>query len=83
MGVYAASKFALEAASEALAQEVFAHGIRVAIVEPGIIVTPILGRPIGGIVQDPDSPYAVPEHCVHAIFSQGQQSGGIRSRWRS
>ena len=51
---YAASKWAFEALSECLAQEMRAFNVRVAIVEPGVIATPIFGkaRPLRA-----DSPY--------------------------
>jgi NAD(P)-dependent dehydrogenase (short-subunit alcohol dehydrogenase family) len=56
MAAYAASKFALEALSECLAQEVKPFGVRVAIVEPGIIDT-AMARNIGTL----DAPSIYPQ----------------------
>jgi NAD(P)-dependent dehydrogenase (short-subunit alcohol dehydrogenase family) len=43
-GPYSASKFGLEAVTDALRREVAAHGVRVVSVEPGGIATPIWGK---------------------------------------
>ncbi len=76
MGVYSASKFALEAASESLAREVHPHGIRVVIIEPGIIVTPILEKALANLPPEADSPYQAPIRRIRTMFAQGQRAGG-------
>jgi NAD(P)-dependent dehydrogenase (short-subunit alcohol dehydrogenase family) len=65
MASYAASKWALEALSECLAQEMRAHNVRVAIVEPGVIATAIFNKfsPL-----PPDSPYPHARR-IQALFA--------------
>ncbi len=56
LGCYAASKYALEAISEALAQEMKTFNVRVAIVEPGIIDTAMARR-----IETPVGPATYPQ----------------------
>jgi NAD(P)-dependent dehydrogenase (short-subunit alcohol dehydrogenase family) len=82
---YAASKHALEALSECLAQEVKAFNIRVALIEPGVIATPMFGkieRPktaypqfrrlaalFAAFMKQPTSPYIVGEQIRQIVES--------------
>jgi NAD(P)-dependent dehydrogenase (short-subunit alcohol dehydrogenase family) len=55
-GAYAASKWAMEAICEILGAEVAPFGIRVAIVEPGVVQTAIVDKAMRAPL-DTDSPY--------------------------
>ena len=56
-GPYSASKFALEAATDALRREVAQHGVKVVAVEPGAIATPIWDK---GLVEAQERLVAMP-----------------------
>jgi NAD(P)-dependent dehydrogenase (short-subunit alcohol dehydrogenase family) len=55
-GAYCASKFAAEALTEVLAAETKPFGIRVTMIEPGVIMTPIFEKGMQD-PENPDTPY--------------------------
>jgi NAD(P)-dependent dehydrogenase (short-subunit alcohol dehydrogenase family) len=71
-GLYAGTKHALEAVSEALALEVLQYGIRVAIIEPGFYATPIIDKAIGSVKAAGDVPYANVEGRIAGIYMGGK-----------
>ena len=64
-GAYAASKWALEGLSECLAQELSPFKVRLAIVEPGIIATPMASRPRP---VPPPGPYSTTRRRFGSVF---------------
>jgi NAD(P)-dependent dehydrogenase (short-subunit alcohol dehydrogenase family) len=69
MAPYNATKFALEGLSESLAQEVKSFNIRVAVVQPGIISTPMARQ-----IADGQSQSAYPQsHRLSALFAAALQ----------
>ncbi|MGD8278826.1 MAG: SDR family oxidoreductase [Gemmatimonadota bacterium] len=73
-GAYAASKYALEAVTDALRIELMPWGLRVAIVEPGVIATPIWETSLG--VGEELLSSMPPEAMVH----YGAKMPGLRRR---
>lgn len=65
-GPYAASKWAFEGLSECLAQELSPFNVRVAIVEPGVIATPMTTTPRPA---PPPGPYSTHGRRIGAYFA--------------
>ncbi len=74
---YVASKWAVEGLTEGLAQEVAGHGIRVAMIEPGIVRTAIMAK-------NTDAPnvsgaYDAAYRRLFAFYAAGLQAPGLPS----
>jgi NAD(P)-dependent dehydrogenase (short-subunit alcohol dehydrogenase family) len=67
---YNASKFALEGFTESLAQELKGHGIKVALVEPGIIDTPMATTNLPQYDHNTIYPHG---RRIHAFFTNPQK----------
>jgi NAD(P)-dependent dehydrogenase (short-subunit alcohol dehydrogenase family) len=72
-GFYSATKFALAAVSESLAMEVRPFGIHVAIIEPGVILTPIWSK--AESLMPPGHPYQFAIRRLMRLF-EAQLDGG-------
>jgi NAD(P)-dependent dehydrogenase (short-subunit alcohol dehydrogenase family) len=72
-GFYAATKFALAAVSESLAIEMKPFGVRVVIIEPGVILTPIWTK--GESFMPKGHPYTIPIGRLWRLFESQLADG--------
>ncbi len=73
--VYHSTKWAVEGFSESLQHELRRFGIRVKLVEPGVIRTDFYTRSADAVTTDADSPYDAYAKKVMANMTPGEQSG--------
>jgi NAD(P)-dependent dehydrogenase (short-subunit alcohol dehydrogenase family) len=78
-GIYHATKYAVEALSDALRFEVRGFGVDVVIIEPGLIKTQFGETAVGGIGPAGDGPYAAFNEAV-AEATAGAYESGIGAR---
>jgi len=74
-GHYCASKHAVEALTESLAQELLRFGIRVVLIQPGFIKTPILEKALRVPDGSLDGPYAQLTGRRIELFKMGAEIG--------
>ena len=74
-GPYAATKYALEAITQAVAVEGAAHGIRCVAIEPGFTQTPMLEKALSSL-PSADGPYSTVAGFIRALYEDGTETGG-------
>jgi NAD(P)-dependent dehydrogenase (short-subunit alcohol dehydrogenase family) len=76
-GFYHASKYAVEAVSDALRFEVEGFGIKVSIIEPGLIRTRFADAAVGSMDRQDDGPYAGFDEAVARATTENYEQGPI------
>jgi NAD(P)-dependent dehydrogenase (short-subunit alcohol dehydrogenase family) len=76
-GFYHASKYAVEAVSDALRYEVEGFAIKVSIIEPGLIRTGFADAAVGSMDNEDDGPYAGFDEAVARATTENYEKGPI------